>query len=223
MSPYLKFLLFLATVLFLTFGLASCARVEPRKPIVFAPVNPDVASVKGFVSQSKASTGKAQDAAGRAVEIVERIVVAPGQEQELEKLKWELSTTIEQLRFTSEFLENANTQIGVLASQVEDCKRWGIEQQQTAQSLFESVKAERSRADAEHKSAFRNGRERDVFITLASVISAVLALSSIKPYLWKIPNPWLIAIGAFASASLAFCLCFWVLRKIAETIVTITI
>jgi outer membrane murein-binding lipoprotein Lpp len=108
--------------------LAGCAKETKRAPIVFPPVNPDVAAVKTIVTQTKASAGKASAAAERAVQIVEKIVVAPGQEQELEKLRWELSTTIEQLKFTSEFLENANAQVGRLENQVADMKRWGVEQ-----------------------------------------------------------------------------------------------
>ena len=222
--PGAFWLMLLLMVLCLVMMVCSgCAKADKRPPIVFAPVNPDVAAVTTRVTQAKASTVKASDSASRAVQIVERIIVAPGQEVELERLKLELSTTIEQLKFTREFLENANTQIGTLASQVEDCKRWGIEQQELYRAEYNNSQTERSRADTEHKVAFRNGRERDVFVTFAALVAAAFALSAIRPLLWKIPFPPLGPLAVMAGAPLvAFGLVFFALRLAVKTIVTLT-
>jgi len=201
--------------------LSGCAKAEKRLPITFPPVNPDVAAVTTIVAQTKASTARASDSASRAVQIVERIVVAPGQEVELQRLKLELSTTVEQLKFATEFLDAANVQVGVLTSQVEDCKRWGIEQQTAYHKAYAEAQVERSRADAEGKKAFRNGRERDVFVLLFAIAGATVAVNFFCAFLWKL-QPGIAALALAGIALSAFVGCFTVIRFIVSTVVRLT-
>jgi hypothetical protein len=144
-------------VIILTTCLQGCAHKTARPPIVFAPVNPDVASVKTIVTQTRSGNTRASESANRAVQIVEKIVVTPGQEQAFEKLKFELDTTVEQLNLNSDLLKSAETQIDVLTVQVEDMKQWGITQQelyhteygkaQTAESNLRKAEAKAVTAD----------------------------------------------------------------------------
>ena len=199
----------------------GCAKVDSRPPIVFTPVNPDVASVSSIVAQSKASTVKASDSAARAVKIVESIVVAPGQEIELERLKLELSTTIEQLKFAGEFLENANKQVKILSGQVADMKQWGVEQNRLYVAEYKTAQTERSRADAEHKAAFRNGRERDVFVLLFSIAGTVSLVNFFRSFLWKL-QPGIAALALASIALGSFVACFTLVRLIVSAVVRLT-
>ena len=199
----------------------GCARKEARPPIVFAPVNPDVAAVTTRVTQAKASTVKASDSASRAVQIVERIIVAPGQEQELTKLKWELSTTIEQLNFSKGFLNAANDQVDILMGQVDDMKAWGVEQNRLYVVEYGISQDERKRADTEHKAAFRNGRERDVFVLLFAISGATVAVNFFRSFLWKL-QPGIAALAMAGVALGAFVACFTLVRFIVGTVVRLT-
>jgi hypothetical protein len=223
-APPLFWLMVLFAVLCLAMMfLSGCAKADKRLPIVFAPVNPDVAAVSTIVAQTKASTAKASESASRAVQIVERLVVAPGQEIELERLKLELSTTIEQLSFANEFLGNANKQVDILSGQVNDMKLWGVEQNRLYVTEYETSQKERKRADAEHKAAFQNGRERDVFVTLAAIIAASFAFTAIRPLLWKVPYPPLGPLAVMVGAPLvSFGIVFFALRLAVKTIVALT-
>lgn len=203
------------TLLSIVAVIAGCAHADKRPPIIFAPTNPDVASVTTSVSQARANASRASESASRATQIAERIVVAPGQEAELARLKLELSTTVEQLKLAEVNFDNARLRLQEFQAQVEDMK-------QAAQSLSESVKNERSRADAEGRKAFRNGRERDVFVLLFSIFGAVSAVSAAKPFLWKLAPGWS-AIALAATAIGSFVACFTFVRFIVASIVRVTL
>lgn len=158
--------------------LSGCAKVESRPPIVFPPSNPDVAAIKSIVTQTKASNTKAGDAAGRAVQIVEKIIVAPGQEAELQKLKLELQTTIEQLKFSQEFLENANAQLVSLTSQVDEMKAWGVKQNQL-------YVAEYSRAQKSENALVR--ADKAVWERNKLIIIQWLAIAGLVAWIFKGP------------------------------------
>jgi len=213
------------TLLLIALLCGGCAHA-PR--IIVPPFNPDVSSVGIPVSRAKAGSAKAVESVKQAVVYVTQLVPAPGQEVVIAQLKLSLQTTQEEMAFVDAMLDEALTKIPKLTAETENMKLWGAEQQRLYLDEVDTSKAERARADKAHADKFRNGRERDVFILLLSIVAAVHALSFLRPFLWKLGSipvvgHYLLLAAPFAVPALTFALTFFAFRKIVAAVVQVTL
>lgn len=196
----------------------GCASKPKPKPIEWTPVNPDIPAVVEPVKSARAGTDRAGAAAKRAVQIIEKIVPSPAQAAQISALRLELATTLDELRLTSEQLDNALLRIPQIEKQVADMKAWGLEQNRQLGAAVAAVAAERERADRQHAKARRIASERDLFVNLFAVAITVAGLIALVPLIRAVSEaagPWqpAAAIGGFllVSGGLYFG-AFWLIR-----------
>jgi hypothetical protein len=143
---------------------------------------------------------KAQSSVQRATVIVEKLVPAPGQEEQIAALRLELSTTAAELT-------EALSRIPLLQKQTDDLLAKWVEENARAASLYEQWHGEQERADKAVASMKRVSAERDVFIKLFAVAFTVAAMMALTPIIkvfgsgfGPLYGPW-VHLGCFIGGS----------------------
>lgn len=81
--------------------------------------------------------------------------------------------------------------------------KWGIDQSLRADNAELRERQQKERADAEHRKAVQNGRERDVFVVLFAIAATIATVSLLMPIIGKLQFPWNIV------APIAACIIFF--------------
>lgn len=187
--------------------LSGCKTTPKRGAVpvvVVPPVNPDMAPVRAPVA-------RAQGSVQRAVTIVERLVAAPGQEEQIKALRLELSTTAAELT-------EALARIPALEADVSALMGKWREENARASALYEQYRAEQDRADMAVRQMKRVAAERDVFVNLFAVSLTVLALMAVAPLIRNLAASAgayapVAALGLWAAAAVGSYLgAFWLIR-----------
>lgn len=207
--------------IFGAYFLTGCSSAQKRRPvpaIVIPPVNPDIAPIRVLAKAASESTAKAGQSTARAVQIVERLVVAPGQEEQVKALKLELSTTADNLRITSEQLAKLQAQIPILEQQANTLVvQWQAENKR-ANDAYQEALAQTERADKAVASYKRASSERDVFVNLFAITLTVIVLMAAAPLIRNIAASSgayapVVALGLWAAAAIgSYLAAFWLIR-----------
>jgi hypothetical protein len=210
------FLLLAAFALLGIFLVSSCRTVPKNRPvpvIVVPPVNPDIAPVRIPVS-------KAQSSVQRATVIVEKLVPAPGQEEQIKALRLELSTTAAELT-------DALAKIPVLQEQTEELVAKWFAENARATALYEQYQVEQTRADTAVKRERQRTAERNFFINLFAIgLTAgiiIVALPFIRQFsalagAWQ-PAAALVLFLVVSGAAYGFS--FWAVLMIMKLLIVI--
>jgi hypothetical protein len=210
------FIVLVAFALLGIFLVSGCQSVQKRKVapvIVVPPVNPDIAPVRVPVS-------KAQSSVQRATVIVERLIPAPGQEEQIKALRIELSTTAAELT-------DALAKIPALQEQTEELVAKWFAENARASSLYDQYQAERARADLATSKAKRSAAERDVFVNLFAVSLTVIVLMAAAPIVRNIATSTgayapVVALGLWVVAAIStYLAAFWLIRLILRIFVVV--
>jgi hypothetical protein len=201
------FLLLAAFALLGVFLVSSCRTVPKNRPvpvIVVPPVNPDITPVRLPVT-------KAQSSVQRAAVIVELLVPAPGQEEQIKALRLELSTTAAELT-------EALARIPALEKQTSDLMAKWADENARASALYEQYQTEQARADLAVTKARRASAERDVFVNLFAVSLTVIVLMAVAPLIRNLAASTgayapVVALGLWTVAAIStYLAAFWLIR-----------
>jgi hypothetical protein len=213
---FTTFLLLAAFALLGVFLLSACRTTSKPRPVpvvVVAPTNPDIAPVRLPVT-------KAQSSVQRATVIVEKLIPAPGQGEQIAALKLELSTTAAELT-------EALAKIPVLQEQTEELvAKWFAENARAA-SLYEQYKDEQARADVATSKARRASAERDVFVNLFAVSLTVICLMAAAPLIKNLAASTgvyapVVAMGIWAGAAIgSYLAAYWLIRLLLRVLIVV--
>lgn len=194
-----------------TSGKRNAAR--PPVAIVVPPTNPDISPVKLPVT-------KAQSSVQRATVIVEKLVPAPGQAEQIAALKLELSTTAAELT-------EALAKIPVLQKQTDDLMAKWAEENARATALYEQYQAEQTRADLAVSKAKRASAERDVFVNLFAISLTVIVLMAVAPIVKSIAASAgvyapVVAMGIWTAAAIgSYLTAYWLIRLLLRVLIVV--
>ena len=183
----------LALILLGQWLFAGCAHSRAAG-VKVPPVNPDIAPLKVPVAAAKAASKSATDSVARAVQIVTKLVPAPGQVEQINALKLELATTEAELKITSDKLDLALAQIPALEAQTGELMQRWREENSRAELAAQGEQNAIAKAAKEKAAAVQAGAERDIFVTLFAVSLTVFGLMAAAPLIQKFSA----SFGAYA-------------------------
>jgi len=186
---------------------------RPPVAIVVPPTNPDISPVKLPVT-------KAQSSVQRATVIVEKLVPAPGQAEQIAALKLELSTTAAELT-------EALSKIPVLQKQTDDLMAKWAEENARAAALYEQYQTEQTRADLAVSKSRRASAERDVFVNLFAVSLTIIVLMAVAPLIKNIAASTgvyapVVAMGIWTAAAIgSYLAAYWLIRLLLRVLIVV--
>jgi hypothetical protein len=210
------FLIIAAFAMLGVFLVSSCKTTPKNRPVpvvVVPPVIPDIAPVRLPVT-------KAQSSVQRATIIVEKLVPAPGQEEQIKALRLELSTTAAELT-------EALAKIPALEKQTSDLMAKWAEENARASALYGQYQAEQARADLAVTKARRASAERDVFVNLCAISLTVIVLMAVAPLIKNIAASTgvyapVVAMGIWAGAAIgSYLAAYWLIRLLLRVLIVV--